>query len=152
MYPPARVAAQAQLTAVRLAQAALATEQRILVTKGRIDSTTAPLRARTSVLSELNAEARSNGVRLPAYTSQSRRGLFDVVATPEGDPTPDYNPAPRFTAEQAVDVNVDIELGPLLPAWLRDLLPTRGLTVNTHCQATIEKKETSWVETLNAVK
>lgn len=148
----ALAAAQAHLALVKARQLALAAEQRALILKAKAVSVAAPMKARAAVIKELAHEARDNGVRSPGTTSRSRPGVFEVVASPPGDLTPDYKPSPRFSSLQTVDVNVDIQLGPLLPEWLRRLLPTDGLTVTSHCQATIERQEDLWIETLNAVR
>lgn len=150
--PAAIAVAEANLARVQLSRSLLMAQQKALIVSARAMSFSAPLKARGAVLQSLGREATDNRVRAPSTRRSSRFGRFDVRASPEGDLTPDYNPSSRFTESQVVDVDVQAELGPLLPDWLRKLLPTEGLTVSSHCQATIEKKENTWVETLNAVK
>lgn len=150
--PVVLAAAQAHLAVVKSFQAALAIQQNALVLKAKAKSFAAPMKAKSAVFAGLSAESKDNGVRLPSTTSQTRAAWFDVVKEPANDPTPDYKPSPKFTAKQTADLNVDLELAPLLPSWLRALLPTGGLKLNTHCQATIERQEDEWIETLSADK
>ncbi len=146
--PPAIAMARAHLLSVQLRQKALMIRQKALVVIAKGKSIAAPARAKAAVLGGLEKESRDNG----GLRTSMRGGVFEVVTEPKGDTTPDYHPSPKFTAKQTVDLNVELELGPLLPEWLRKLLPTKGLKLNTHCQGTIERQENEWIETLNAVK
>ncbi len=150
--PPAVTIAKAHLLSVQLRQNALMIRQKALVVLARSKSMAAPAKAKAAVLGGLTKVSQENGVRMPGLRSSVRAGIFDVETEPKGDVTPDYKPSPQFTARQTVDLNVDLELGPLLPEWLRNLLPTKGLKLNTHCQGTIERQENEWIETLNAVR
>jgi|GEM_PF-4528626 len=150
--PGALPAAEANLLRVRLERIAFAAAQQALIQQARGLSFAAPLRARSAVMEGLVKETHENKVATPPVRSSSRPGRFSVIATPEGDLTPDYNPSPTFVKDQVVDVDVTVEVGSLLPDWLRKLLPTGGLEISSHCQATIEKQEETWIETLNAVR
>ena len=150
--PEAIAAAEADLALVKSRQALLALEQKSLIAYGRLASIKAPVLASSSVVDGLVTEARENRVARPRATTHLRRGTFDVVATPPNDATPGYEPSADFSAKQTVDVNVNVEVASLLPEWLRNLLPTGGLTINTHYQATIKNQENQWTETLSAAR
>ncbi len=147
--PAALAAAQAWVATVQVLRAELSVEQTDLILRGKRASLFAATRARAAVMSAVATENR--GSRLSTRTS-SRTGVFNVTASPKGDLTPDYEPAPTFEKDQVVDLDVTVDVASLLPSWLRELLPGRKLTVSSHCQATIAKKENTWVETLNQVR
>jgi hypothetical protein len=151
-YPLLLPPALAHLELVETARTAFSIRQRALLVQGAIESSAAPMKAKMAVVKGLSEEAHANGVTPPPVRSSTRRGHFDVEATPKFDQTPDYNPSQKFTDMQTVDVDVKADVGPLLPAWLRNLLPNGQLEISSHCQATIQKQEDKWIETLNAVK
>lgn len=149
---PAIAAAEANLLRVHLLRTALAVRQKALIARGKTISYSAPLKARTAVMGGLTKEAKTNRVKRPSTRSTSRFGRFNVTATPAGDLTPDYEPAASFAKDQIVDLDVTVDVASLLPDWLRALLPDHRLEISSHCQATIDKQENSWVETLNRVR
>ncbi len=151
-YPVLLAPALIHLHVVEAARTAFSIKQRSLILHAELESAAAPLRARLAIVKGLSEEAHTNGVSSPSFRSSMRRGHFDVEATPKFDRTPDYNPSQQFSSKQTVDVNVKADVGPLLPDWLRKLLPNGKLEVSSHCQATIYKEEDEWIETLNAVK
>lgn len=148
LLPPALM----HLRVVEAQRLIFSIQQNALIRRAKFVSTFAPTKAKSAVVEGLWQEARSNGVSAPPVRSSTRFGHFDVVASPKNDLTPDYDPSEQFTSKQTVDVDVKADIGPLLPPWLRDLLPGGHLEISSHCQATIEKKEQAWIETLNAVK
>lgn len=150
--PAAIAAAEAYVSIIKARQTLMAIEQKKLIAHARLETLQAPRLSRTAVKNALVNEARENRVTVPDTSSHLRPGFFDIIATPKNDLTPNYNPSTSFSAKQTVDVDVKIEVCSLLPEWLRKLLPTRGLTVNTHCQATIENQENQWTETLSAAR
>ena len=151
-YPLLLPPALAHLELVEAARTAFSIRQTTLIVPARLESTVAPVKAKFAVMKGLSEEAHLNSVATPPVRSSTRRGSFDVEATPKYDRTPDYNPSKQFSSKQTVDVDVKADIGPLLPEWLRNLLPNGQLEISSHCQATIEKQEDQWIETLNAVK
>jgi hypothetical protein len=151
-YVPAIAAAQSAYGIVQFRRHVFSAQQNALIIRGKAISYAAPLHARGAVMSGLQQEVHANKVTPPSTRTSWRPGKFNVKATPEGDLTPDYNPADSFTKDQIVDVDVIVDAASLLPEWLRKMLPEGKLQISSHCQATIEKQESEWVETLNAVR
>lgn len=154
-HPAAITAAIAQRTAVMTAQAALRMQQQKLLLRARLRSLATPAKAVLKVKRTLASEMSGNGASLSELSSarsRARRAYFDVIAKPANDLTPDYEPSPRFSEKQLMSLTVDIDLAPLLPEWLRRLLPTKTLVLRTRCAATIEKENETWTETLSAVR
>lgn len=150
---PAIALAEINLSRAKTEQQAVRLEQQALIVKAKAETLAMVPRAETEIEKGLFDEARSNGVVPPRPRLSTRAARFALKAEPEGDPTPDYSPGPRFSETQTVDVNTTINVADLMPAWLRNLLPTQGLTVNSHCQATIQRQEDNqWIETLNEVR
>jgi hypothetical protein len=149
---PVIAAAEANLLRVRVLRTALAIQQKALLVRGKAVSYSAPLKARAAVMGGLAKEARTNRAMRPSTRTTSRSGRFNVKATPAGDLTPDYEPAASFAKDQIVDLDVTVDIASLLPEWLRALLPDHRLEISSHCQATVDKQENSWVETLNRVR
>jgi hypothetical protein len=143
------LAAEANLARVIVQQRALQLQQLALVTQGKVVSYSAALKARGAVMTAAGKENR--GSRMSAR-STLRTAKFSVKSSPPDTPTPDYEPADSFSNDQLVDLDVTVDVASLLPEWLRKLLPNEKLTVSSHCQATIEKQENTWVETLNQVR
>lgn len=150
--PPAVAAAQAALLAVKAQQAALAARQLALLFRAKSKSRSAPLKAKLKLHRSLREKARLIEARDRGVETRLRSASFDVVASPSDSITPDYNPAPGFSASQEMSVDAEWSVTTLLPDWLRRWLGRDDLKMKTTCRATIAKKGSAWRSLLKADK
>ena len=156
--PPAHVAAQMHLAAVKVQQARYKLSQKALIVQARRQTVITPRLATTAVKARLAdetsliADERFKSAYFPSPFSRTNQPRFELEETPKNDDSPDYEPRSDFTATQEMKVSIEFDLGLILPSWLRALLPQERLKLKTDCNATLEKENEKWIERLSAVR
>ena len=146
--PPFNAPAVAALQGVRAQQIALAAQQKLLLARGKLVSTATPMKVAFDLRRKISARAEQ---RLD-YKRSLEAAEFDVIASPPGDLTPDYEPASTFTRSQRMRVSWDFAAAAVLPTWASKIVGASGLRSRGTCAATLEKGGSKWLPTLSADK
>ncbi len=150
---PANVAAQANLALVIAKQTVHAIKQQKLITAARMESRLGPSRASQEIRTTLSLDQSAyQAGEARSFSFKTKTGAFDLIATPSDSITPDYQPSARFMTSQNMQVEWQLDLKSLLPAWIADLLPTEGLALKAECSATLQKGTLKWSPILNVDK
>lgn len=149
--PKAIAAARVALEVVRAKQFALATQQRRILLRERVQTKANLARLKKNVESKLREHqlaAPSRGFPLPT----AAYGSLAVRTAPPGDLTPDYVPRENFERHQAIRMRWNFTPAMLLPTWL-NFEKFKNLTLDAQCGTTAERKsKNTWRARLNADK
>jgi hypothetical protein len=154
LLPPAHAAAQAHETSVIVRQLALAANQKRLLVHAKLESQMAPAKTTRELhqtLTGLSLTHSDDNLSLK-FSEKMQTAEFDVIASPRGNPTPDYNPSPNFERKQAMKISWSFNASALLPAWIRPLVVSAGIRAHGECAATLKKGDQQWQPMLNADK
>lgn len=133
-------------------QMLLAARQEALIARATAHAAGSPELA----LARVSAAHTGQSARLrrsdPSFHGSTRPATFDVIATPPGSLTPNYEPSPMFSQRLEMKVSWGYQLASFLPRWLIRLLGEPRLETNAECTATLEKEGTRWQAKLKRAK
>jgi hypothetical protein len=98
-------------------------------------------RTHQAILRALSEHAHQFDSAKPgAYTRHFKEAHLSLIATPDGDLTPDYNTPPDFSSEQTATIDIEVPLASLLPGWLLKILASPTLAIHTRCAANLTQQ------------
>jgi hypothetical protein len=149
LEPTTKATAQAALLAVIVQQLTFGANQRALILHAKWLSRTGPESARVKIVRTVRQTSSERSTSNLPITTHTQSGAFNVVASPIGSPTPDYNPSAEFSKSQRMKVRWNAAITKLLPAWFSQALDLEHLQFSGNCSVTLEKEKRKWLPKIN---
>lgn len=135
---PAQAAVRARLAIVIAKQAALRAKQLSLITTAEQFSNLRLQKMKARFAQNFSHQQSLLGQASQKFNARIPLAKLQVLASPPGDASPNYQPVPNFSKQQEIIIEWKIDLKGLIPEWFG--LKDQSVTFSGQCSGTVSKE------------